>query len=285
MWKFLAAIALGIATFGMLVPGQRAAAAGTLSQSWSATIHVGPGSSTASKVSAQPLGGATIADLFGDGRKQVVVGFMDGSVSVLDGLTGAELPGWPQFTGGAMHTNPSVADLNNDGREEVIATSEAGRVYVWNGDGSLAPGWPQHSMPPPNTPAGFFGGVAVGDLFGDGNNELVAAAWDQHLYAWNKTGALLPGFPIHVWDTAFDTPTLVDLEHRGQLDIVVGFELDGAALRPVPARWRDVGVPPHGMHRHVCEQLRLRPAGMAADVRPGPLVVTVGRGPPQQWLH
>jgi len=40
-------------------------------------------------------------------------------------------------------------------------------------------------------------GVAVGDLFGDGNKELVAAAWDQQLYAWNKDGGLLSGFPIH----------------------------------------------------------------------------------------
>jgi hypothetical protein len=230
--KTLVALALGAATVAAVVPSTHAAAAGALSQSWSTTVHVGPGSGPASTVSAEPLGGATIADLFADGRKQVVVGFMDGSVSVLDGVTGAELPGWPQYTGGAMHTNPSVADLNNDGREEVVATSEAGRVYVWNGDGSLAPGWPQHSNPPPHTSAGFFGGVAVGDLFGDGNKELVAASWDQHLYAWNKQGAMLPGFPIQVWDTAFDTPTLVDLEHRGQLDIVVGFDSTGPPYDP-----------------------------------------------------
>jgi hypothetical protein len=217
-----------------LLPSQRVSAAGTLSQTWSTTVHVGAGSSSPSTVSGEPLGGATVADLFGDGRKQVVVGFMDGSVSVLDGTTGAELPGWPRFTGGAMHTNPSVADLNNDGREEVVATSEAGRVYVWNGDGSLASGWPQHSLPPPNTPPGFFGGVAVGDLFGDGNKELVAAGWDQHLYAWNKDGSMVAGFPIHVWDTAFDTPALVDLEHRGQLDIVVGFDSTGPPYDPYP---------------------------------------------------
>ena len=39
--------------------------------------------------------------------------------------TGAVLPGWPQYTGGSMHTNPTLADLGNDGREEVIATSNS----------------------------------------------------------------------------------------------------------------------------------------------------------------
>jgi hypothetical protein len=232
--KTVGALALGLATVSALVPSQHAAAAGTLSQSWATTIHVGPGSGPASAVSGEPLGGATIADLFGDGRKQVVVGFMDGSVSVLDGLTGAELPGWPRFTGGAMHSNPSVADLYNNGHQEVVATSEAGNVYVWNGDGSLAAGWPQRSTPPPHTGVGFFGGVAIGDLYGDGNKELVAAGWDQHLYAWNSHGSILPGFPIQVWDTAFDTPTLVDLENRGQLDIVVGFDSTGPPYDPYP---------------------------------------------------
>jgi hypothetical protein len=234
--RLTVALVLALSVGGAFMPANRAAAAGTLSASWATTITVGAGSGSASTVSGQPLAGATVADLFGDGRKQVVVGFMDGSVSVLDGTTGAELPGWPQYTHGAMHTNPSVADLNNDGHQEVIATSEAGRIYVWNADGSAFAGWPQHTNPPgPGVNPGLFGGVAVGDLFGDGNKELVAAAWDQQLYAWNKNGALLNGFPIHVYDTAFDTPTLVDLEHTGQLDIVVGFDSSGPPYDPYPS--------------------------------------------------
>ena len=219
-----------------LSPAIHASAAVTLAQTWSTTIRVGAGSSGPSTTSGEPLGGATIADLYGDGRSQVVVGFMDGSVSVLDGTTGHEMPGWPQYTGGPIHTNPSVADLYGDGRQEVIASSESGRVYVWNADGSLAAGWPQSTHPPAsNVPRGFFGGVAVGDLFHDGHQELVAAAWDQQLYGWRSDGSLLPGFPIHVYDTAWDTPALADLEHTGQLDIVVGFDSSGPPWDPYPS--------------------------------------------------
>ena len=213
----------------------KVASAATLSSSWKHTVSVGPGSSAPSQVSAEPFAGASVGDLFGDGRKEVVAGFPDGSVWVFDGRTGAVLPGWPRYTGGPMHSNPAVADLGNDGHEEVIATSEAGWIYVWNADGSTFPGWPRHTQPPAsNVLPGLFGGVAVGDLYGDGNKELVAASWDQHLWAWDRFGNVLPGFPIHAWDTAFDTPTLVDLEHRGQLDIVVGFDSSGPPYDPYP---------------------------------------------------
>ncbi|MGH7687391.1 MAG: FG-GAP-like repeat-containing protein [Candidatus Dormibacteria bacterium] len=212
------------------------AAPPTLTASWSATVHVAPGkSSPPSGISSEPFGGGTVADLFGDGRKQVVAGFPDGSVWAFDGVTGAVLPGWPQYIGGPIHSTPTVADLTGDGRDEVIATSEAGYIYVFNGDGSVFPGWPQHTDPPgPGVNPGVFGGVAVGDLFGDGHKELVAAAWDQHLWAWDRYGNVLSGFPLHVWDTAFDTPTLVDLEHHGQLDIVVGFDSSGPLYEPYP---------------------------------------------------
>jgi len=232
--KFVVAIAILAGGVAYSLPVTPVAAAGVLNQSWGVTVGRGPGSVATSSASAEPFAGATVGDLFGDGRKEVVAGFQDGSVWAFDGATGAVLPGWPQYTGGSMHTNPSLADLGNDGHQEVIATSESGRIYVWNGNGSLYPGWPQHTLYCSTGCKGVFGGVAVGDLFGDGNKELVAASWDHHLYAWNRYGTVLSGFPINVWDTAWDTPTLVDLEHRGQLDIVVGFDSSGPPWDPYP---------------------------------------------------
>lgn len=228
----LAAAALPATFIG---PMHAAAAPGTLTATWTHTVARTASSAAPSTVSGEPFAGVTVGDLFGDGRKEVVAGTPDGAVWAFDGATGAVLPGWPQYTGGAMHSNPSLADLDNDGRHEVIATSEAGWIFVWNPDGSLFPGWPQHTVPAgPGVPPGLFGGVAVGDLYGNGQKDLVAASWDQHLWAWGKYGNVLPGFPIHVWDTAFDTPTLVDLEHRGQLDIVVGFDSTGPPYDPYP---------------------------------------------------
>ncbi|MBV8527752.1 MAG: VCBS repeat-containing protein, partial [Candidatus Dormibacteraeota bacterium] len=228
----LLAVALMAILFGR---APAVAAPGTLNASWTRTLGTGAGSSGPSGWSMEPWAGATVGDLFGDGRKEVVIGNLDGGVWVLDAATGDVLPGWPQHTGGAIHSNPTIADLNNDGHEEVIATSEGGWVFVWNADGSLYPGWPQRPVPPgPAVTPGFSGGVAVGDLYGNGEKDLVVASWDQYLWAFGRFGNVLPGFPIHVWDTAGDTPTLVDLEHRGQLDIVVGFDSTGPPFDPYP---------------------------------------------------
>src|SRR5258708_5488132 len=69
---------------------------------------------------------------------------------------------------------------------------------------------------------GFFGTVAAGDLYGNGGTELVAGSWDHTLYAWDRNGNTLGGYPINLWDTVWDTPTLADLEHLRRIDIIEG---------------------------------------------------------------
>lgn len=78
--------------------------------------------------------------------------------------------GWPQIvssTAPADSSGPVTADVDNDGKLEVIVTTPEGLIYVWRHDGTLMPGWPV-----------FIGesvlSAAVGDLDGDGYKEIVA---------------------------------------------------------------------------------------------------------------
>jgi hypothetical protein len=135
-----------------------------------------------------------------------------------------------------VHSAPTLVDLNHNGHMEIVTTSESGAVNVWNADGTAYPGWPQTSHPiASNFPPGFFGGVAAGDMYGDGNTELVAASWDHRVYAWNHNGGWLPGYPINLWDTVWDTPALADIEHLGHMDVVVGSDSSGGSTEPYPA--------------------------------------------------
>ena len=88
----------------------------------------------------------------------------------------------------------------------------------------------------------FIGGAAVGDLFGDGRQEVVAAAADHFVYAWDAQGNLLSGFPVNMWDTSVATPALVDLDNNGRLWIIAGG--DSVPHRTRTGAW--YAIPPSG---------------------------------------
>jgi len=184
----------------------------------------------------QPFAGVAVGSVNGDGQQDVAAAFPDGNVVVLNSSLGLLNGAWPRSAGpGPVHAAPTLADLNNDGHLQVITTSESGNVNVWNADGSNFPGWPQQDHPlASDFPHSFFGGVAVGDLQGNGLKELVAGSWDHTLYAWDRNGHILPNFPINLFDTIWDTPALADLEGLGQMDILIGSDSSGGSTEPYP---------------------------------------------------
>lgn len=168
---------------------------------------------------------------------------------------------FPYFVGGSLESSPKLADLNGDGRDEIIQASNDGTVLALQGDGTNLPGWPVKTRRFPaydaarsgnhlNAPAFKSGAVspdrgqaivstvAVGDLNGDGSLEVVATTLDGDVYAWQKNGTLLSGFPAtidfskgseantssdnYLEPGFFSSPALGDLNGDGKLDIVVG---------------------------------------------------------------
>ena len=115
----------------------------------------------------------TVADVNDDGTKEILVGSGD-EVLVLQ-HDGSAHPGWPRrVTGshpGATTTgSPIVADLDGDGRVEIVATNRH-EIFAWAEDGTLLDGFPV-------TSAVFAGGganLAAGDLDGDGDDEILCS--------------------------------------------------------------------------------------------------------------
>jgi hypothetical protein len=178
------------------------------------------------------------ADLDADNRNELVFGTADGWVHAMR-PDGSELPGWPTRTdpiplhaGGraftsnevdrgtshaAVLSSPAVADLDRDGRYEVVVADFEGRIYTWSAAGRLL--WQRGSNPDfsgkPLTPfenvrngarnrtqRGFVASPVAADLdrADGGRLEVVLASMDRHVYAFEHDGARVPGYPVLVVD-------------------------------------------------------------------------------------
>ena len=142
----------------------------------------------------------------------------------------------------------AVADLANADRDvadravQVVATTVDGFVWVFNTDGSVAPGFPVRTdesfsrgftdfREQNRLDEGFAGGAVLADLDGNGDFEIIAGGMDQYLYVWNHDGTPFDGFPVLLQDNEepdpvseriMATPAVGDVDNDGELEIIVG---------------------------------------------------------------
>ncbi|MCL4448239.1 MAG: S8 family serine peptidase [Actinobacteria bacterium] len=174
----------------------------------------------------------TLAPIGNNGQNVLIVPTAGGTIYAME-PDGKELPGWPVYTNplpyhalepafathavtsvprGEIIGGVAVGDLaKSSGHNlDVIASDLAGYVYAWNQHGQMLPGFPVHTNPEFSSPAalnpnnrllpGIFAAVALADLQGNGELDIVASAMDRHVYAWEPNGQPVPGWPVLVVD-------------------------------------------------------------------------------------
>ncbi|MCK4947724.1 MAG: S8 family serine peptidase [Candidatus Aureabacteria bacterium] len=123
--------------------------------------------------------------------------------------------GWPQkippyYSGPGVlqFSTHTVADINNDGTDEIII-GYGKQVYIFTDDGQFLPGWPQE------VDAAVQDSPVAADLDGDGFMEIVSG---KGKYVWNHDGTLVYGWPNL---NLAGKPIIEDINGDGQLDIVL----------------------------------------------------------------
>lgn len=140
------------------------------------------------------------------------------------------------------YTSPAVADLDNDGRLEIICHTGwfqreypypliERRLFILNSDGTLRRSWRTEGAGAGYTPD--YASPVAADINFDGTPEIIIARRTGWLDCFDTAGAMLPGFPINLTldagyyppnpvTRAFSTPAVGDINHDGELEIVLG---------------------------------------------------------------
>lgn len=111
---------------------------------------------------------------------------------------------------------PVLGDIVGSNTEEIIFSTEDGRVYGLAVDGTIAMQTSTEGLDP-------VGGPQLYDWYGN-NQQIVFLAAGSKIFAWNENGNLLPRFPLEM-DEQITSPILVqDILRNGVPEIVVATE-------------------------------------------------------------
>ncbi|MCG2794775.1 MAG: VCBS repeat-containing protein [Actinomycetia bacterium] len=177
----------------------------------------------------------TAEDIDGDGFTELLVGNSNGNLYCFDHNAGVK---WAYNTGAQIRGAPACKDVDGDGTKEVFVGDMNGVVWGFSCNGALLTqwGWPKATQ---SSPGGGVNGVysspAIGDINGDGADDIVVGTWGKYVYAWSYTGVLLPGWPYDNKDSVWSSPALADIDMDGIKEIIVGADSTGGSGWPWPA--------------------------------------------------
>ncbi|KAL3327308.1 hypothetical protein AABB24_035134 [Solanum stoloniferum] len=149
----------------------------------------------------------TVVDLDGDGNLDILVGTSYGLFYVLDhkGKVRDKFPLEMADIQGAV----IAADINDDGKIELVTTDSHGNVAAWTAQGKEI--WENHlkSLVPQ--------GPAVGDVDGDGHTDIVVPTVSGNIYVLSgKDGSIIRPYPYRTHGRVMNQVLLVDLTKHGQ---------------------------------------------------------------------
>jgi hypothetical protein len=139
--------------------------------------------------------------------------------------------------------NAVVADLDHDGRQEILLPSHDGKLHAWWLDKTEHGAWP---FVIPGSGFHFASEPVVADLDNDGDAEVLFTTWGQkslaesgRLYVLDSLGHLLHSLVLPAprgasWSGGLAAPTLADIDGDGELELIVNTVAAGVVVYDLP---------------------------------------------------
>ncbi|KAF3449680.1 hypothetical protein FNV43_RR10411 [Rhamnella rubrinervis] len=149
----------------------------------------------------------TVVDLDGDGNMDILVGTSFGLFYILDhkGNVRTKFP----LEMAEIQGSVVAADINDDGKIELVTTDTHGNVAAWTAQGEEI--WEKHlkSLVPQ--------GPSIGDIDGDGHTDVVVPTISGNIYVLSgKDGSYVRNYPYRTQGRVMSRVLLVDLSKRGE---------------------------------------------------------------------
>jgi hypothetical protein len=149
----------------------------------------------------------TVVDLDGDGYLDILVGTAYGLFYVIDhrGKVRKKFP----LEMAEIHAPVIAADINDDGKIEMVTTDSHGNVAAWTAEGEEI--WEVHlkSLIPQRP--------TVGDVNGDGHTDVVVPTVSGNIYVLSgKDGSKIQPFPYRAHGRIMSPVLLLDMSKHGE---------------------------------------------------------------------
>ena len=206
----------------------------------------------------EDLMGPVCADINGDGALEILAGG-GSTLYAFEGRTGRTL--W-SFAAKApwIDASISVADLDGDGRPEIVFTEIPGRAYCLDAAGKKRWEYALHGKAPY--------AAAIGDVDGDGRLEVVLTDRDGFVYFLTADGKLKQEMRVDGGMNA--SPALADIDGDGRVEMALATET-GRVYAIRLGKYRGLASLPWPSHRWDLSESAAIAGRPAARLTPWPL--------------